>query len=604
MIKVDKLVDDYTSQNTWLTKENANSNYSFSGLQCHIASEVLKKWALNNMYKGQISNAHFDAFIHIHDLGSPTIAYCAGWSVKTIVDNGFKCNSNFVSSDPPSHLSSLLGQMVNFIFTMSGEWAGAQAFNSVDTYCASFIKYENLTREQIYRELRQFVFSLNVKTRIAMQSPFSNISIDLTCPNDLKYSNCIIGGKEVDFTYGDCQAEMNLFNEVLVDVMTSGDADHKPFTFPIITYGITDQFDFESEFAGKIFKFADECNSPYFSNFISSDMSPESIRSMCCRLRLDVRELIRNSSGLFGSGDSTGSLGVVTLNLSLIGYVTKLMLDNDTESDDYKKLMEILSNYSELQVRIQVLLKNNIDYAEKRNNLLKLFIYYFMDLARVSLLIKRKEVLNSLDKGLIPYTKKYLGHLDNHFNTIGVNSAHEMCLNLLGEGIETASGKELSEWVLGIILERLSEYQEMDKGLLFNLESSPAEGAGTRFAKADRKKFKNIITGAGTNQEFYTNSTMLPDNYSDDIFEVCEHQDKLQSMYTSGTVLHIYMNEPTHNYKAIKSLVKKIFTNYKIPYISISADVCICPIHGKLDKTYEYCPYDHTEEQLAKFNLI
>lgn len=599
---VNKTVEDYLSQADWKVSENSNTRYSFAGLQGHIANEGLSAWALDKVYTGELSKAHEDGLYHIHDISHPIVAYCAGWSLEEIIRDGFNCGPNFVYSEPAKHLDSLYGQLNNFIFTMTGEWAGAQALNSLDTYSAAFIKKDHMTYDQVRRILRQFIFNLNIKTRIAMQSPFSNVSIDLTVPPDLKNKQVIIGGEDQGFTYGDCQEEMNLFNMVLASIMMEGDGMHKIFTFPIITYSITKNFPWDSELAEAIFTFADEANSPYFSNFINSDQDQSDVRSMCCRLRLDLRELINAGGGLFGAGDKTGSIGVVTLNLSKIAYISRVLVKNDKGEHDYEKCREILNHYPELKsmVRVQI---NNSEDKDKDNTLRVIYfmmIRYFMDLARKSLLIKRDKVQDSLDMGLMPYTKKYLGNFNSHFNTLGVNAGHEACLNALDVGIEDPKGKQFMVDTLNFMLNRLSDYQEHDNGrLLWNLEATPAEGAGTRFAKKDRADFNEIITGAGTNGSFYTNSTQLPDDYSENIFEVFDHQDALQPLYTSGTVQHIYMNEPTHNWRIIQDLVKRLFTNYRLPYISISPDICVCPIHGKLPHTYEYCPYEHTEEEIA-----
>lgn len=616
-------VDDYINRQDWRVNENSNTNYSFAGLQGHLAGLDLTEYALETIYTGEMSKAHIDNIIHIHDMSHPLVSYCCGYGMEMMVKEGFNCGPNYVHSSPAKHLDALFGQINNFIFTMSGEWAGAQALNSVDTYCAAFIKNDNMTYDEVRRVVRQLVYNLNVKTRVSMQSPFTNFSVDLTVPDDLRHKKAIIGGVEMDFTYGDCQEEMNLFNEVLADVMMEGDALHNIFTFPIITYGITNNFPWNSKLAEKIFTFADEANSPYFSNFINSDMSQSDVRSMCCRLRLDMRELIKSSGGLFGSGDSTGSNGVVTLNLSRIGYMTRILSDFDDSStewdrtdilaDNYKPadgkryvvniqnerraVRDIIEHYPELNARI------NIELRKKDVNtkivIYTMMIQYFMDIARKALLIKRELVQNSIDRGLVPYTKRYLGNIDNHFNTIGVNAGHEMCLNMLDKGIESDDGRDLAIYTLQYMLNKLSDYQEIDNGkLLWNLEATPAEGAGTRFAKGDRSTFKGIITGAATNMEFYTNSTQLPDSYTENIYEVFDHQEALQTLYTSGTVQHVYMNEPVHNWKVVQSLVKKLFTNYKLPYISISANITICPICGRLHHTSEYCPNNHTQEQI------
>lgn len=529
------------------------------------------------MCAGEIGWAHDDGFFHIHDLSHPNVGYCAGWSTEQLIKEGFNCGTKYVHSSPAHHLRTLCDQIVNFIFTMSGEWAGAQAFNALDTYCAAYIKYEGLTDDEIYDVLESLVYGLNNKERVGMQSPFTNFSFDLCVPEDLKNVNCWIGEKQVDFTYGDCQEEMYRFNILFAKVMTHGDAAKKPFTFPIVTYSITPDFPWDSEIAEAIFTFADEMNSPYFSNFINSDQKPDDIRSMCCRLRLDLREMIKKSGGLFGAGDKTGSIGVVTLNLPKMAYIAK--------NRDFK-LLE----------RYDIAIPENATERE----IYFLLIDYFCDLAKDSLLIKRDNCNKMLNIGMLPYTKRYLGDFDHHFNTIGVTGGHEACLNLLGEGIETEAGKQLMVDTLNYILNKCADYQEQYQPLMFNLEASPAESCSTRFARKDKRLHPGIITGAGTNGDFYTNSTQLPENYSDNVFDVFEHQNALQPLYTSGTVQHIYLHESTHNWKIPQSLVKKLFTQYRLPYLSISPNISVCPICGKLDGYYEVCPNEHTEEQIQK----
>lgn len=684
------------------------------------------------MCAGEIGWAHDDGFFHIHDLSHPNVGYCAGWSTEQLIKEGFNCGTKYVHSSPAHHLRTLCDQIVNFIFTMSGEWAGAQAFNALDTYCAAYIKYEGLTDDEIYDILESLVYGLNNKERVGMQSPFTNFSFDLCVPEDLKNVNCWIGEKQVDFTYGDCQEEMYRFNILFAKVMTHGDAAKKPFTFPIVTYSITPDFPWDSEIAEAIFTFADEMNSPYFSNFINSDQKPDDIRSMCpltpdtkvrvrledgtvedeeisklpatfyvyyngkwkkariikaeaqktvvitdlsgkriemgenhqhsvirgyidddtyeivtvpakdlkigdvnmyddferdgkqqayeivdiqyedkvrddlwcvevidkmvnddasyrlftlsngfvthnCRLRLDLREMIKKSGGLFGAGDKTGSIGVVTLNLPKMAYIAK--------NRDFK-LLE----------RYDIAIPENATERE----IYFLLIDYFCDLAKDSLLIKRDNCNKMLNIGMLPYTKRYLGDFDHHFNTIGVTGGHEACLNLLGEGIETENGKQLMVDTLNYILNKCADYQEQYQPLMFNLEASPAESCSTRFARKDKRLHSGIITGAGTNGDFYTNSTQLPENYSDNVFDVFEHQNALQPLYTSGTVQHIYLHESTHNWKIPQSLVKKLFTQYRLPYLSISPNISVCPICGKLDGYYEVCPNEHTEEQIQK----
>lgn len=567
-----KKIDDYLKQADWRVKENSNSNYSFMALQAYISANEMVEWAFENMYKGEIAEAHKQGFIHIHDLSHPIVGYCAGWSLEDLIKEGFNADDLNVYSRPAKHLLTLYKQINNFLFTLANEWAGAQAFNSLDTFSAGYIKHENLSDDEIHRAIEGLIYDLNVKTRHGSQTPFTNFSMDLTVPDDLKGRPVMIGDTEADFTYGDCQEEMNRFNKILTDIMIEGDGMGKPFTFPIITYSITPNFPWGSDLSKAIFTFADECNSPYFSNFINSNSSPSDVRSMCCRLRLDLTQLINAGGGLFGSGDKTGSLGVVTLNLPRIAYVAR------------NKCYAALKNF-------------NIELTDDYFHNYFQMLTYFSELARESLLIKRKYVNKSLDSGLLTYTKRYLGNFDKHFNTIGVNGGNEACKNLLNAGIDDDTAKEIMIETLDFLRNKCEQWQVRDKTLLWNLEATPAEGASTRFAKLDKAQFQDIITGNG-HDTFYTNSTQLPDDYTDNVFEVFKHQNDLQPLYTSGTVQHIYLNEPTHNWQVIENLVKKLFTNFKLPYLSISPDITVCPICGRLDKSYDYCPNEHTPEQI------
>lgn len=880
------MIKTYINKQDWRVKENSNANYSYAGLQGHIANTEVAKYVLENIYPKEIADAHRDCYIHIHDLGNGIIGYCAGWSLMDLIKEGFNCDVRFIHSKPASHLSSILGQMENFIFTLSQEWAGAMAFNSVDTLLAPFVRNDGLTYPEVKQEIQQHVFNLNNKYRIQFQTPFSNYSFDLISPEDLRNWSVIIGGEEQDFTYGECQKEMNMINKAFMEVLMEGDGLGKPFSFPIPTYSITQDFNWDNKLAQILFEMTGKTGAPYFSNFINSSLKPSDVRSMCpldgkekvlirstrgreleyveignlgnhgieeyevfadgkfvkgkfikvsnqemievtlinghkikmskehlnyiqyknnketkivkakdltddmylpyslkkyngsggfyelgylvgcyagdgsidndtavvyslnksqkdnvakkiiqicekyfgathtlipdrrtglltlrinskavvglckefvknmgrnkhyaakifnmssdfrkgvieghlntdggnrnriytssikmvesinmlcatlgtttsiykdrregrlgkepnyavliyqlnrdnygdiwfkkdnklwvkikevkvlknkkdaycfevkndepmftvgttgilthnCRLRLDLRELIKNSSGLFGSGDKTGSVGVVTINLSRLGYLNK---------NNSKSFFKMLNKY--------------------------------LIISKESLLIKRQEVLKNMENGLLPYTKRYLGHLNNHFNTIGIIGANECTLNMFGYGIETKQGRQFVLDIQNYILSRLADFQE-ETGLLFNLEATPAEGVTHRFAKHDLEEFNDIITANSKQLPYYTNSTMLPVEYSENIWEVLDHQDELQCKYTSGTVLHIFLNEPVYNYKVIRSLIKKIFTKYKLPYISITPTITICPIHGRLDKTYEFCPYEHTEEEIS-----
>lgn len=601
-MNLDKVIDEYLSKADWRVKENSNTNYSNPGLQGHLAQTAVAHYSLNNMYKGKIAEAHKKCFIHVHDLGNALIGYCAGWSIEDLLRKGFNCDGRFIWSDPPKHLDAVCGQINNFIFTMAGEWAGAQALNSVDTFLAPFVKEDKLSYRQVKKTLQQLIYNLNVKTRVQMQAPFSNFSFDITVPKDLQSRKVIIGGKELDYTYGDCQKEMDIINKAFIEAMIEGDRKGSPFTFPIPTYNITKNFPWGSETAKNIFTFCDEIGTPYLQNFINSDLNPEDIRSMCCRLQLDKRQLIKNTGGIFGSGDYTGSLGVVTLNLSRIGFMSRQIAYNGKE---YKT---ILKPFDDLQNTIEEL-KDKYKEHELMTSIFFAMISYFMDLAKESLVIKRSVVQENYEKNMTPYTNRYLEGFWNHFNTIGVNAGQECCLNMFGYGIDNPKGNEFIQETLKFMLSKLQDYQEehkdyykdMGKGLLWNLEATPAEGTGTRFAIHDLREFnEEIITANGLQLEYYTNSTQLPQDFTDNIYEVFDNQNTIQPLYTSGTVQHIYLNEPVHSWEVVESLVKKIFTNYKLPYVSIAPNLCVCPICGRLYKTYEYCPNNHTEEQLKE----
>jgi len=597
-----KVIEDYISETDWRVKENSNTNYSFAGLQGHLAQTDIAKYALDTMYKGKIAEAHKRCFFHIHDLGNAMIGYCAGWGIEDLIREGFNCDDRFMWSNPPKHFSTACGQINNFIFTLAGEWAGAQALNSVDTYLAPFIKEDKLSYKEVKAGIERLIFDLNAKTRVQLQTPFSNFSLDINVPKDLKNKKVIVGGKELDYTYSECQKEMDMFNQAFIEVMLDGDGKNKPFTFPIPTYNITKDFPWDSKLAKMLFAFCDEIGTPYLQNFINSDLNPEDVRSMCCRLSLDKRELIKNTGGFFGSADFTGSLGVVTLNLSRIGFMAKKMA---FENKEYRV---ILRPFDDLQEQIQQL-KNIYSETELMYKIFYTMIDYFMDLAKQSLVIKRQEVQKNIDRNMMPFTKRYLKGLWNHFNTIGVNAGQECVMNMFGYGIENPEGSQFIQNVLKHMLNNLQNYQveykdyykEMGKGLLWNLEASPAEGAGTRFAIHDLEDFnEEIITANGKQLKYYTNSTQLPQDFGKNIFEVFDNQNDIQPLYTSGTVQHIYLNEPIHNWRTIQNLVKKLFTYYKLPYISIAPNLCVCPIHGRLPKTYEYCPYDHTEKEIQE----
>ena len=593
------LIETYKAKNDWRVKENSNTNFSFAGLQGYISESIISKYMLDEIYKGNISEAHRRNFIHLHDLGHGLTAYCHGSSLEELLLQGFNNDNRFIYANPSKHFSTACGHISNYIFTLSQEWAGAQAFSSIDTYLAPFVREDNLSFRQVKQSIQHMVFDLNNKYRIAMQSPFSNFTFDLVPPKDLKNKKVIVGGKKLDYCYKDCQKEMDMINLAFLEVMLEGDAMGKPFTFPIPTYHITKNFDWDCEVADKLFDLAGKTGLPYFSNFINSDSSPEDVRSFCCRLQISLKDIIKNSSGLFGSADKTGSIGVVTLNFSRIGYMSRRIAYDD------KCYSQILNGFDKLNEEIDKIKSLDIDNEEKMIKIFYAFIYYFMDLGKESLIIKRQIVEENFKNGMYPYTKRYLDDYSNHFNTFGVNAGNECVLNMFGCTVFEEKGKRFLEEVLEKMLVKCGEYQEEyanyyeNKGLLFNLEATPAEGTGSKFAIHDLRTFGNSIkTANGKQLNYYTNSTQIPQDMSDDIFDVLDNQDKLQTLYSSGTVIHLYFNQPIQSVETTKSLVKKIFTNYKLPYISISPNLCVCPIHGKLNGTYEYCPFDHTKEEI------
>jgi anaerobic ribonucleoside-triphosphate reductase len=938
------IIDDYIEQNDWRVSENSNTNFCFGGLQGYIADKLISKYVLEKHYKGKISEAHRRNFIHIHDLGHGLTAYCHGSSIEDVLKEGLNADNRFSYAKPAKHFMVACSHIYNYLFTLSQEWAGAQSFSSVDTYLAPFVKEDNLSYEQIKQYLQHTVFELNNKYRIAMQSPFSNLSYDLVVPKDMKYKKVIVGGKELDYTYADCQKEMNMINIAFLEIMLEGDGMGKPFTFPIPTYNITKNFDWESDVSNKLFEVVGKTGLPYLANYINSDLDPSDVRSMailgtqeliykngngiisknsikklfecwkgergqfqvlmngkfidiidmfevpytnydkyvkftlknnyiqnfswqhkckivrdnkiievesqevkvtdkclislkgynksnigtyeaglivgyyigegwkthgneinfainidrmdivtnikdyflklgcnvkviknhenkninkvfvygkqakgfveefikgdkakekrldnkiwntsldfrkgvieglydtdgykpdkllfhttnkylcydlitlcnsvgfvvslqinanntryfkqdksdlikftsyklrfllnyevikykgddyalipiqdikypnyrsnkvynftvdtddhlyelpngiithqCCRLNLRLDEIRKNSNGLFGSADKTGSLGVITLNLSRIGYMSRRI------AYDNKCYSQLLSGFDELNDEIEKLKINIQDNPEELMiSIFYAMIFYFMDIGKESFIVKRKMVEEFYNMRFYPYTKRYLDDYTNHFNTFGVNAGNECLLNMFDIDIMSEKGKTFMEGLLQKMLDKLGEYQveykdyykRKKKGLLFNLEATPAEGTGSKFAIHDLKTFGNSIkTANGKQLKYYTNSTQVPQDMTDNIFDVLDNQDKLQTLYSSGTVLHIYLNQPIQSVETTKSLVKKIFSNYKLPYISIAPNLCICPIHGKLDKTYDYCPYDHTEEEIEE----
>lgn len=543
------LVDNYISLNDWRVKENSTVTYSVGGLILSNSGAVTANYWLSNVYDREIADAHRSAAIHLHDLSMLT-GYCAGWSLKQLIQEGLGGVAGKITSTPASHLSTLCNQMVNFIGIMQNEWAGAQAFSSFDTYLAPFVKVDNLSQKEIKQCIQSFVFGLNTPSRWGTQAPFCNITLDWTVPDDLANLPAIVGGKEMDFTYGDCQKEMDMVNKAFIEIMIEGDANGRGFQYPIPTYSITKNFNWgETENNKLLFEMTAKYGTPYFSNYINSDMKPSDVRSMCCRLRLDLRELRKKSGGFFGSGESTGSVGVVTINLPRIAYLAT------DEQDFYVKLNKL------------------------------------MDISARSLKVKRTFITKLLDAGLYPYTKRYLGTFDNHFSTIGLVGMNEAGLNAkwLRKDLSTPEAQQFAKDVLNHMRERLSDYQVL-YGDLYNLEATPAESTAYRFAKHDKKLYPDIITANENGTPYYTNSSHLPVGYTDDIFEALDIQDELQTLYTSGTVFHAFLGEKLTDWKSAANLVRKIAENYRLPYYTLSPTYSICKNHGYLAGEIKSCP--------------
>lgn len=553
LLDINTTMDGYLSQSDWRVKENANVNYSLGGLILHNSGTITANYWLKNIYPESIAEAHRNADFHLHDL-SMFSGYCAGWSLRELILEGLGGVRDKITSKPARRLSTLVQQIVNFLGIMQNEWAGAQALSSFDTYLAPFIKKDNLSEFEVKQCIQTFMFGVNTPSRWGSQAPFTNITLDWTCPNDLKDKKALVAGKEEDFTYGDCQKEMDLLNKVFIELMIIGDADGRGFQYPIPTYNITQDFDWDSENAHLLFEMTAKYGTPYFQNFINSNLNPSDVRSMCCRLQLDKRELRKRGGGLFGSDELTGSIGVVTINMPRIGYLS------ETKEEFYKKLDRL------------------------------------MDLAAESLVIKRKVITRLLDGGLFPYTKRYLSTLNNHFNTIGLVGMHECALNFIGEGIDTANGKAFCLEVLTHMRDRLQDYQEQS-GDLFNLEATPAESTSYRLAKHDKDHYVDIIT-SGKEAPYYTNSSQLPVDVKEDIFEALDHQEELQVQYTGGTVFHAFLGESIEDWQTCRSLVRKICTNYRIPYITISPTFSVCPVHGYLSGEHFTCPKCKIEKEI------
>ncbi len=551
MVDYKAIVDNYLDINDWRVKENSTVTYSVGGLILSNSGAVTANYWLSEIYDDEIGNAHRNADIHIHDLSMLT-GYCAGWSLKQLIQEGLGGVTGKITSAPAKHLATLCNQMVNFLGIMQNEWAGAQAFSSFDTYLAPFVKIDNLSYGQVKKCIESFIYGVNTPSRWGTQAPFSNITLDWVVPNDLAELNCIIGGKEVDFKYKDCQKEMDMVNKAFIEVMIEGDANGRGFQYPIPTYSITRNFDWsETENNKLLFEMTSKYGTPYFSNYINSDMEPSDVRSMCCRLRLDLRELRKKSGGFFGSGESTGSVGVVTINMPRIAYLAK------DEKDFYNRLDRL------------------------------------MDISARSLKVKRTVITKLLDSGLYPYTKRYLGTFNNHFSTIGLVGMNEACLNAswIKQDLTNEKAQKFTQDVLNHMRERLSDYQEK-YGDLYNLEATPAESTSFRLAKHDKKHYPDIITAAKTEDDtpYYTNSSHLPVGYTEDIFTALDIQDELQTLYTSGTVFHAFLGEKLPSWKAAANLVRKIAENYRLPYYTLSPTYSVCKNHGYIAGEEYHCP--------------
>ncbi len=549
MVDVGRSVNEYLAREDWRVNANANQGYSLGGLILNVAGKVTANYWLEHVYPPAVGQAHREADLHLHDLDMLS-GYCAGWSLRTLLHEGLNGIPGKVDSAPPKHLSSAIGQIVNFLGTLQNEWAGAQAFSSFDTYLAPYVRVDSLGHEQVRQCLQELVHNLNVPSRWGTQTPFTNLTFDWTCPEDLREQVPVIAGREMPFAYGDLQAEMDLINRAYIDVMCAGDAKGRAFTFPIPTYNITRDFDWDHPNCDALFEMTARYGLPYFQNFLNSDLQPHMVRSMCCRLQLDLRELLKRGNGLFGSAEQTGSVGVVTLNGARLGY----LYAGDEAA--------LLARTDEL-----------------------------LDLARDSLEIKRKVIQGYIDGGLYPYTKRYLGTLRNHFSTIGVNGVNEMIRNFSGgtEDITTPWGEAFALRWLQHIRARMTEFQE-GTGHLFNLEATPAEGTTYRFAKEDRRRYPGILQAGSERQPYYTNSTQLPVGFTSDPFEALARQEPLQRLYTGGTVLHLYLGERLPDAQACRSLVRRALENFRLPYITVTPTFSICPVHGYLSGEHHFCP--------------
>jgi ribonucleoside-triphosphate reductase len=561
-----ELIDNYLIKNDWRIKENSNMSYSLQGLNNHITAILVSKYWLQEIYSEKVRQAHERGDLHLHDLGSLS-GYCCGWDLRDLLLKGIRGAYGKTESKPAKHFRTALGQVCNFFFTLQGEAAGAQAFSNFDTYLAPFIAYDGLTYQEVLQCMQEFIFNVNVPTRGGFQTPFTNITLDLHVPRNMADEPVIIGGQPQERTFKEFQVEMDMLNRAFCQVMMRGDAQGRIFTFPIPTYNLTKNFDWEAPIVEDIFKMTAKYGIPYFANFINSDMDPEDARSMCCRLRLDNRELRKRGGGLFGANPLTGSLGVVTLNLPRAAYLSR------SKEEFYTRILNL------------------------------------MDVAKESLKIKRKILERYTENNLYPYSKYYLSGVKkqkgaywaNHFSTIGLNGMQEAALNLIGKGVDTVEGRELALETLDIMRKRLQEYQE-EEGELYNLEATPGEGTAYRFARLDKKEYPDIIT-SGEEEPYYTNSTQLPVDATTDVFEALENQDELQAKYTGGTVLHIFLGESIDDIGTCKTLVRKVAENYTLPYFTITPTFSICPVHGYIRGEHHVCPEAREHDGQEEFEI-
>ncbi len=549
LINAQTSIDEYLSQADWRVNANANQGYSLGGLILNISGKMIATYWLNHIYPPEVGQAHRDADLHIHDLDMLS-GYCAGWSLRTLLNEGLNGVPGKVESSPPKHMSSAIGQIVNFLGTLQNEWAGAQAFSSFDTYMAPYVRVDKLDYPTVRQYMQELIYNLNVPSRWGTQTPFTNLTFDWVCPEDLREQTPLIAGKEMPFYYGDLQEEMDMINRAYIEIMMQGDEKGRVFTFPIPTYNITEDFDWHSPNAELMFEMTAKYGLPYFQNFINSELKPNMIRSMCCRLQLDLRELLKRGNGLFGSAEQTGSLGVVTINCARLGY-------------------QYAGDEAGLFARLD----------------------YLMELGKTSLELKRTEIQTHMDNGLFPYTKRYLGTLRNHFSTLGVNGINEMIRNFTHDEHDITSewGHDFAIRLLDHIRAKMLVFQE-ETGHMYNLEATPAEGTTYRFAKEDRKRFPGILQAGTTDMPYYTNSSQLPVGFTDDPFEALERQDDLQRKYTGGTVLHLYMTDPLSTADACRNLVRRALSRFHLPYITVTPTFSICPKHGYLGGSHKFCP--------------